>query len=116
MFWSPAVTTLSVCAAAGNTGMASSAATAAAVSILDLRMVLSSSSSTSARGALVLLQKIRARKNQQRVARNRHGDRSALLDPVIGVRPHVGAFGVHAIAVALAHIECLRHVAGKLQL
>src|SRR5262249_20232885 len=46
MFWSPAVTTLIVCAAAGTAGSATSAPMAAAVSSLEMRMVLTSSSNS----------------------------------------------------------------------
>src|SRR5205823_4639892 len=102
MFWSPAVTTLSVVWAAAGT--AHRAPIAAATNSMRSFMTPPGLRLTKRRGA---------REQQQRVAWNGDGNRRAFRDAFGRMPPHVRAVGAHAVAVDLAHVECLDHLAGQ---
>src|SRR6476469_4708436 len=100
MFWSPALTTLSVCATPGADASAdSAAATNSMRNFMGLLPVLR------------LTSRCGAREQQQRVARNGHRDRRALRDAFGGVPPDVRTLGANAIAIGLPDVEALDDVA-----
>src|SRR5829696_8858208 len=100
MFWSPALTTLSVCA---TPGPADSAPSAAATNSMRIFMGLLP--------VLRLTKGCGAREQEQRAARNGHGNRRAFRDAFGGVAPDVRAVGADAVSIGLADVERLDDVA-----
>src|SRR6478736_7439245 len=99
MFWSPALTTLSVCATPGADASAvSAAATNSMRNFMGLLPVLR------------LTSRCGAREQQQRVARNGHRHRRALRDAFGGVPPDVRTLGANAISIGLADVQALHDV------
>src|SRR5512144_1382270 len=116
MFWSPAVTTLSVvCAAAGMAASASAAATRGSRRFIGLSLRWTCSlkeRSARGRGRICLEREtscgVPRGKEEQRLAGDDDRRRRPFRHALGGVHPDVGARGAHAVTPSLADIDRLR--------